>query len=77
MLIEFRVLAVSKEKQSYDTDMIRGVFNAEHPMLDTVDSLPVNAVLTLLSQCNWKPTVKEAINKGDYILIPFTGNISE
>lgn len=77
MTIEFRVLAVSKEKQSYDTDMLKGVFGVEHPMLETVDTLPVNAAITILTQCNWTPTVKEAINKGDYILVPFTGNISE
>lgn len=77
MIIEFRVLAVSKEKQSYDTDMIKGLFNAEHPMLETIDTLPANAAITVLTQCNWKPTVKEAINKEEYILVPFTGNISE
>ena len=77
MVIEFRVLAVSKEKQSYDTDMLKGVFNADHPMLETVDTLPPNAAITVLTQCNWKPIVKEAINKGEYILVPFTGNISE
>lgn len=77
MTIEFRVLAVSKEKQSYDTDMLKGVFGVEHPMLETVDTLPANAAITILTQCNWTPTVKEVINKGDYILVPFTGNISE
>ena len=63
MVIEFRVLAVSKEKQSYDTDMLKGLFNAEHPMLEAVDMLPVNAAITVITQCNWKPTVKEAIDK--------------
>lgn len=77
MVIEFRVLAVSKEKQSYDVDLLKGVFNTDHPMLETVDTLPVNAAITVVTQCNWKPTVKEAINKGNYILVPFTGNISE
>lgn len=77
MIIEFRVLAISKEKQSYNADMLKGVFNADHPMLETVDSLPANAAITVLTQCNWKPAVKEAINKGNYILVPFTGNISE
>jgi len=77
MIIEFRVLAVSKEKQAYDTDMLKGVFNVDHPMLETVDALPANAAITVLTQCNWKPVVKEAINKRDYILVPFTGNISE
>lgn len=77
MIIEFRVLAISKETQHYDTDMIRGVFSADHPMLETVDTLPANAAITVLTQCNWKPAVKEAINKGDYILVPFTGNIFE
>lgn len=77
MIIEFRVLAVSKEKQSYDTDILKGLFNVEHPMLETVDTLPANAAITVLTQCNWKPAVKEAINKGGYILVPFTGNISE
>lgn len=77
MIIEFRVLAVSKEKQSYDTDMLKGLFNVEHPMLETVDTLPANAAITVLTQCNWKPTVKEVISQGDYILVPFTGNISE
>ena len=77
MVIEFRVLAVSKEKHAYDTDMLKGLFNVEHPMIETVDTLPVNAAITILTQCNWKSTVKEAINKGDYILVPFTGNIFE
>jgi hypothetical protein len=71
MVIEFRVLAVSKETQQYDTDMIRGVFSAEHPMLDAVDSLPPNAAITILTQCNWKPTVKEAVNTPTHILVPF------
>lgn len=77
MVIEFRVLAVSKETGHYDTDMIRGVFSADHPMLEAVDYLPPNSAITVLTQCNWKPIVKEVINKGDYILVPFTGNISE
>lgn len=71
MVIEFRVLAVSKETQQYDTDMIRGVFSAEHPMLDAVDSLPPNAAITLLTQCGWKPTVKEIVNTPTHILVPF------
>ena len=73
MIKEFRVLAVSKEKQSYDTDMLKGLFNVEHPMIETVDTLPANAAITVLTQCNWTPVVKEAINKGDYILVPFIG----
>lgn len=77
MVIEFRVLAVSKEKQAYDTDMLKGLFNVEHPILETVDTLPANAAITILTQCNWNPTVKEVINNGDYILVPFTENISE
>jgi hypothetical protein len=71
MIAEFRVLAVSKEKQQYDTDIIRGVFAAEHPMLDAVDSLPPNAVITLLTQCGWKPTVREVVNTPTHILVPF------
>ena len=71
MIKEFRVLAVSKETQQYDTDMIRGVFSAEHPMLDAVDSLPPNAAKTILTQCNWKPTVKEVVNTPTHILVPF------
>ena len=71
MVVEFRVLAASKETQQYDTDMIRGVFAAEHPMLDAVDSLPPNACITLLTQCGWKPTVKEAVNTPTHILVPF------
>ena len=71
MTFEFRVLAVSKEKGSYDTDMIRGVFKSEHPMLDTVDNLPPNAAITIITQCGWKPTVKEVINTPTHILVPF------
>ena len=71
MIKEFRVLAVSKETQQYDTDMIRGVFAAEHPMLDAVDSLPPNACITLLTQCGWMPTVKEVVNIPTHILVPF------
>lgn len=71
MVVEFRVLAVSKETQQYDTDMIRGVFSAEHPMLDAVDSLPPNAAITILTQCGWKPTVREAVNTPTHILVPF------
>lgn len=77
MVIEFRVLAVSKETQQYDTDMIRGVFVVEHPMLDAVDSLLPNAAITILTQCNWKPTVKEAVNTPTHILVPFVGKITE
>ena len=77
MIIEFRVLAVSKEKQSYDTDMLKGVFNVEHPMLETVDALPANAAITVLTQCDWQPTVNEVIDVGNYILVPFTGIITE
>ena len=71
MIKEFRVLAVSKETQQYDTDMIKGVFAAEHPMLDAVDSLPPNACITLLTQCRWKPKVKEAVNTPTHILVTF------
>lgn len=77
MVIEFRVLAISKETQHYDTDMIRGVFSAEHPMLEAVDNLPPNSVITVLTQCNWKPTVKEAINTSTHILVPFVGQTFE
>lgn len=77
MIIEFRVLAISKDTQHYDTDMIRGVFSAEHPMLDTVDNLPPNAAVTILTQCNWKPVVKEAINAPTYIFVPFIGQTFE
>ena len=77
MIIEFRVLAVSKERGSYDTDMIRGVFSSEHPMLDTVDTLPVTSVITVLTQTNWKATVKEVIQTDDYLLVPFVGEIIE
>lgn len=73
MTIEFRVLAISKDTQQYDTDMIRGLFSADHPMLETVDALPANAVITVITQCNWKPTVKEAINTSTHILVPFIG----
>ena len=73
MIVEFRVLAISKETQHYDTDMIRGVFSAEHPMLEAVDHLPPNSAITVLTQCNWKPTVKEAINTPTHILVPFIG----
>ena len=71
MVIELRVLAVSKETQQYDTDMIRGLFATEHPMLDAVDSLPPNAAITVLTQCNWKPTVNEVVNTPTHILVPF------
>ena len=77
MIIEFRVLAVSKETQHYDTDLIRGVFSAHHTTLDVVDHLPVNAVINVITQCNWKPTVKEAVNTTTHILIPFVGQIIE
>lgn len=71
MVIEFRVLAVSKETQQYDTDMIRGVFAAEHPMLDAVDNLPPNAAITVITQCDWEPVTKEVVNTPTHILVPF------
>lgn len=71
MIIEFRVLAISKETQHYDTDLIRGVFSADHPMLETVDTLPANAAITVLTQCNWKPVTKEVVNTPTHILVPF------
>ena len=73
MIVEFRVLAISKETQHYDTDMIRGVFSAEHPMLEAVDHLPPNSAITVLTQCNWTPTVTEVIDTSTHILIPFVG----
>jgi hypothetical protein len=51
--------------------MIRGVFSAEHPMLDAVDGLQPNAAITILTQCGWMPTVKEAVNTPTHILVPF------
>ena len=77
MVIEFRVLAVSKETQQYDTDLIRGVFSAQHPMLDAVDNLPPNSAINVITQCNWKPAVKEVINTPKYIFVPFIGQITE
>ena len=77
MIIEFRVLAISKETQHYDTDLIRGVFSAQHPILDTVDHLPANTVINVVTQCNWKPAVKEVINTDTHILVPFIGQINE
>lgn len=77
MRIEFRVLAISKETCHYDTDLIRGVFKSNHPMLDAVDYLPVNATITVLQQTNWTPTVTETIDKGDYIFVPFIGETIE
>lgn len=71
MIIEFRVLAISKETQHYDIDLIRGVFSADHPMLETVDTLPANAAITVLTQCNWKPVTKEVVNTPTHILVPF------
>lgn len=71
MIIDFRVLAVSKETQQYDTDLIRGVFSSEHPMLDAVDHLPANAAINVITQSNWTPVVKEVINTETHILIPF------
>lgn len=74
MIIEFRVLAVSKETQHYDTDMIRGVFAAEHPILDTVDNLPPNAVMTVLSGTDWKPVVKPT-HCNNYLCVGFAKDI--
>lgn len=77
MIIEFRVLAVSKEKKSYDTDLVKGIFSINHQMLDTVDSLPANAVISLISQNGWTPTVKEVINTETHILVPFISQSCE
>ena len=77
MIIEFRVLAVSKEKGSYDSDLLKGVFGADGPILDTVDALPANAAITVAQQANWGPTVREAVNIGNYIFVPFVGKIIE
>ena len=70
MIIEFRVLAISKETQHYDTDMIRGVFNADHPMLDAVDNLPITATLNILSYTGWVPISEKPTITDEWMLIP-------
>ena len=46
-------------------------------MLDAVDHLPANAAINVITQCNWKPVVKEVINTDTHILVPFIGQITE
>ena len=75
MIVEFRVLAVSKEQKSYDTDLIKGLFMSDHPTLDVVDTLPITTVMNILADCNWQPIVKEAINTDTHILVPYIGEI--
>lgn len=78
MIVEFRVLAVSKEDRNYFTDLLRGVFEIEHPILDTVDTLPVTSTINVISSCGWKALSKEAITSENYIFVPFVGHtISE
>ena len=77
MIVEFRVLAVSKEKKSYDTDLVKGIFSINNQILDTVDSLPINAVISLITQNGWIPTVKEVIDTETHILVPLISQSSE
>ena len=70
MIIEFRVLAVSKETGKYDTDLIRGVFGTDHPMLDAVDHLPAQATISVIT-ADWIPVTK-TIQTPNYILVAFT-----
>ena len=77
MVVEFRVLAVSKETASYDTDLIKGIFLSDHPILDTVDTLPITSVIDIISNSNWKATTNKAIVTDNYIFVPFIGEIIE
>ena len=71
MIIKFRVLAVSKETGHYDTDLMRGLFECDHQILDTLDTMQVNNVIHILQQYDWKPTKDKAIQSATHILVPF------
>ena len=70
MVVEFRVLAVSKETAHYSTDLLRGLFESNHPMLDAVDDLPITATLNILSYTNWVPTSEKPATTDKWMLIP-------
>ena len=70
MIRQFRVLAISKETKSYDTDLIRGVFGCNNPTLDVVDTLPPSTTLNVISDDGWKP-ISDGLETETYICIPF------
>lgn len=70
MIVEFRVLAVSKETAHYNTDLLIGLFGSDHPMLDAVDNLPITATLNILSYTDWVPISEKPTITDEWMLIP-------
>ena len=75
MIVEFRVLAVSKEMRNYDTDYLKGLFDCDHPIIDTVDNLPIQATITVLTNCDWTPVTKPK-ETDSYLCIGFVKKIN-
>lgn len=70
MIKHFRVLAISKETKSYETDLIRGIFGCNNPTLDVVDTLPPSTTLNVITGDGWNP-ISDGIVTETHICIPF------
>jgi hypothetical protein len=71
MVKQFRVLTISKETKTYDTDLLRGIFGCNSPSLDVVDTLPPNVVIKLINNEGWKSVRETPFHSNGYICIPF------
>ena len=71
MIKEFRVLAIPKESKCYETEQLKLMFGIDNPVVESVDTLPPNAVINLITNSGWSPVVQEAIPMSTHICIPF------
>lgn len=71
MIKEFRVLAIPKESKCYETEQLKLMFGIDNPVVESVDTLPPNAVINLITNSGWSPAVQEAIPMSTHICIPF------
>ena len=70
MIIQFRVLAISKETKSYESEMIRNVFGCSNPALDVVDTIPPTTALNIITNDGWQ-AVSEVADSQDFMFIAF------
>lgn len=70
MIKQFRVLAISKETKSYESEMIRNVFGCNNPALDVVDTIPPTTALNIITNAGWQ-VVSEVTDSQDFMFIAF------
>lgn len=71
MIKEFRVLTIPLDGMSCDTGLLKELFGCDNPTLDVVETIPPQTAIGLVGEAGWTPTVKEAINMGTHLCVPY------